>query len=217
MIRVVVWDLGGTLVDHPPDGQDLRPLDTYPELKLRLGAKEAVVEMVSCGYRQAVLSNTRVSDSAAVSRLLERLGIRRWFDGIWATQSEDLPSRPGKPEAAVFRWVLDGYGIRPEEAVMIGNSWDHDIVGAHRMGMHALWLQNPRVSARIDHSQRMGVPPWIVGVADVTDAPQTVTIIDRAERARTATSRSRQASSVEDGQPAAGQGRANSGDEGRPR
>ncbi len=187
MIRAVVWDLGGTLSDHPADGQDLKPVDEYPDLKLRPGAEAAVAGVAGYGYRQAVLSNTRVSDSAAVSRVLARFGIQRWFDGIWATQSEASPDRPGKPESVVFRWVLADFGIRPEEAVMVGNSWDHDIVGAHRVGMHALWLQNPRVCTRIDGKIAVRVPPWIMGVADVADVPKAIEIIDRAERVRTLT------------------------------
>lgn len=146
MIRAIVWDLGGTLVCQPDGGQDRLPLDTYPEVQLRAGAKQALTIVKSLGYVQAILSNTAVSDESAVRRLLDRLEVERFFSVVVATRSELDRTRPGKPDQVVFEDVLSRLGVRAERAVMVGNSFDHDVLGALGCGMHALWITNPKVS-----------------------------------------------------------------------
>ncbi len=177
MIRAIIWDLGGTLVNPPPGGQDLAPLDTYPGIRLRPGAAEAVKAMATKGYQQAILSNTAVSDDESVRRLLERLGIVQFFSVVRATRSELQPDRPGKPDAAVFIRVLNDLGVRAEEAAMVGNSWPHDIVGAVGVGILALWITNPEVS--------LGGPAMeteVHRVVEIDDVQQVGSQLDRFNR-----------------------------------
>jgi putative hydrolase of the HAD superfamily len=46
----------------------------------------------------------------------------------------------GKPDPAIFRAALEAAGCRPDQAVHIGDSLVHDIAGAHRVGIHSVWL-----------------------------------------------------------------------------
>jgi putative hydrolase of the HAD superfamily len=48
-----------------------------------------------------------------------------------------------KPDPAIFAIALDRLGCRPEEAVMVGDSWAADIEGACAAGIRAVWF-NPR-------------------------------------------------------------------------
>jgi putative hydrolase of the HAD superfamily len=47
-----------------------------------------------------------------------------------------------KPEPAIFQMALDALRVRAEGAVMIGDSWDADIVGARGCGIRPIWF-NP--------------------------------------------------------------------------
>lgn len=174
MIRHVIWDLGDTLVTPPNGGRDLQPLDLYQEIELRPGAREVLADVRDMGLGQAVLSNTAASDSEAARRLLRRLDVDGHFAYVFATQSELTRDRPQKPDAVVFRGVLEALGARAEEAVMVGNSWDNDILGANASGLHALWLTNPVVSCRLDLATMVDAPPWIVPVWDLADVPDAL-------------------------------------------
>ncbi len=46
----------------------------------------------------------------------------------------------GKPSPILFTQALEILGVRPEEALMIGDRWDTDIVGARKLGIPALWV-----------------------------------------------------------------------------
>lgn len=49
----------------------------------------------------------------------------------------------GKPAPFIFTAALDAAGYRPDEAVYVGDSLVHDVVGARRSGLHSVWLNRP--------------------------------------------------------------------------
>ncbi len=50
----------------------------------------------------------------------------------------------GKPEAAVFSVALDRLGSTAAGTVMIGDSWERDVLGAVGAGMRAVWVSKGR-------------------------------------------------------------------------
>ncbi|GIO24141.1 HAD family hydrolase [Oceanobacillus sp. J11TS1] len=177
MVTYVIWDLGETLTTPPNGRMDTKPLTEYPEIELREHVLE-VLELIShMGLKHAILSNTATSDSDVVRELLKRLQILDKFDYVYATKSELDLAIPEKPDSVVYHHVLEKLDIKAEEAVMIGNTWDTDIIGANRVGMHAIWLQNPEVSVREDFNEKVITPPWILPVWDVASVPQAIELI----------------------------------------
>jgi putative hydrolase of the HAD superfamily len=69
---------------------------------------------------------------------LEFAGVADVFDAV--VVSSDLGV--GKPDPAVFLAALDALGVRPSEAVMIGNDRARDVGGAEAAGLRALWIQH---------------------------------------------------------------------------
>jgi FMN phosphatase YigB (HAD superfamily) len=181
-MAALIWDLGDTLVTRPPGGQDLRPLATYPEVALRPGVREVLDQLRDRGHQHAILSNTAASDSAAVRQLLLRLNIADRFQIVHATQSELDPSRPGKPDPEVFHRLLAEWRMPVRDAIMVGNTWDHDVLGAQAAGITAIFLTNPQVSVRHDTTTPLRAPPWVLPVWDVADVPQAVALLTTIAR-----------------------------------
>jgi putative hydrolase of the HAD superfamily len=50
----------------------------------------------------------------------------------------------GKPAPEVFATALDALGARPEDSVMVGDSWERDIVGSLGVGIRAVWIADGR-------------------------------------------------------------------------
>ena len=48
-----------------------------------------------------------------------------------------------KPDPRIFAIALEELDVRPEEAVMVGDSWKADIAGARAAGLRPVWF-NPR-------------------------------------------------------------------------
>lgn len=59
-----------------------------------------------------------------------------------------------KPHPLFFRVILDGLGVKPEEAVMVGDRLDHDIFPARKLGLWAVRVQlGP-------YARQRGCSPW---------------------------------------------------------
>ena len=56
----------------------------------------------------------------------------------------------GKPSPEVFLAALDPLGARPEDSVMVGDSWERDIVGALDAGLRAVWIADGRPEPESD-------------------------------------------------------------------
>ncbi|WP_152657580.1 HAD family hydrolase [Oceanobacillus sp. CFH 90083] len=181
MISHVIWDLGETLTTPPNGRVDAKPLTEYPEIELREHVLEVLETINNMGLKHAILSNTATSDTDVVRELLKRLGVLDKFEYVYATKSELDPSIPEKPDSIVYQYVLDKLDIKAEEAVMIGNTWDTDIIGANRVGMHAIWLQNPEVSVRKDFDEKVITPPWMLPVWDIAAVPKAIELIAGVE------------------------------------
>ncbi|PAV28380.1 hypothetical protein CIL05_17255 [Virgibacillus profundi] len=180
MISYVVWDLGETITTPPPGGMDLKPLNQYKEIKLRENVIEVLKRVENLGLKNAILSNTARSDSAAVKVMLERLGILEMFSYVYATKSELDSSIPQKPDEIVYKNLLQEIGVGAEEAIMVGNTWDTDILGANHVGMHSIFLQNPLVSVRRNWDSKVNNPPWIIPVWDIDSVVEAIELISQS-------------------------------------
>lgn len=75
------------------------------------------------------------------------LGLLDYFDPRHIAISADLGVR--KPAAAIFLHALNALEVPPEEAAMVGDSLDADIVGAHRLNMFAIWKPKVRLQEKV--------------------------------------------------------------------
>jgi len=66
--------------------------------------------------------------------LLEEAGLLQYF--AWREVSDTMGI--AKPSPLFFRMILDGIGVRPEEAVMVGDRLDHDIFPANLLRMETV-------------------------------------------------------------------------------
>ncbi|WP_366480848.1 HAD family hydrolase [Ornithinibacillus hominis] len=46
----------------------------------------------------------------------------------------------GKPDPSIFKYVLDSIGITSDDAIMVGDNLNTDILGANRVGMRNVWI-----------------------------------------------------------------------------
>ena len=58
----------------------------------------------------------------------------------------------GKPDARAYRHVLNMLGVNPEEALMVGDNYEADVLGALTVGMAAIW-------ANFKHQERPAISP----------------------------------------------------------
>src|SRR5262249_55432152 len=84
-------------------------------------------------------------------------GLLNYFEPRNIAISADLGVR--KPHAVSFLHTLRALSIRPEQAVMVGDSLRADMVGGLNLGMFCIWRPKAEVRAQIPaHLLAPGVP-----------------------------------------------------------
>lgn len=92
---------------------------------------EVLEELKENGYKLIMLSNT---DCFSIEEIMEKYDLKKYFDEIVLSyQVKMLKSNP-----RVFQKALDEIDVRKEEAVMVGDSIESDIIGAKKAGVDAI-------------------------------------------------------------------------------
>jgi len=112
--------------------QWLKPLRDFYEIwkpQLFPKAKE-VVAALNRKYRLALAGN----QPTKIKEFLKPQGLLQYFQ--YDLVSEELGL--AKPDPLFFQIILDKLGVRPEEAVMVGDRLDNDIAPAKRLGLKTI-------------------------------------------------------------------------------
>ena len=117
-------------------------------------AKTTLKRLYAQGYRMGLLSNA--SDDLFIQRLVNRLGLRPWLSPAFS--SAGLGVR--KPSREPFDLILARWNLPPESVIMVGDTLNADILGAHNTGMRGVlitadeppWNDDDRESIKPDAS-----------------------------------------------------------------
>lgn len=120
-------------------------------------AVAAIERLADAPVHQGVLSDV---DHDEGERLLDLFGVRDLVDAY--TSSESVGRT--KPDPAMFEAALEAAGVAPEQAVMVGDRYDHDVAGAARLGLTTVAYgteDGPAVDHRLDDLRSL---PALLGV-----------------------------------------------------
>lgn len=111
-----------SLLDNPP--------------RLLPGARDALEDVRSKGYRLGLISNTGRTPGSTLRVLMDRMGILKQFEAT--TFSNEIKIR--KPAEGAFKITLERLRAVPKAAVHIGDDPESDVAGAKMAGMRAIQI-----------------------------------------------------------------------------
>jgi HAD superfamily hydrolase (TIGR01509 family) len=139
VIGTVLFDWGDTVMrDYGTPG----PMADWPQVSAIDGVAGAL-EATAARHRVALATNSVDSDEALVRRALARVGLDRYFERIFVSSVIGAE----KPSPAFFQAVLGGLDCRPDEVVMVGDSYEKDVHGAAASGLWTIWYDPDGVPA----------------------------------------------------------------------
>ena len=98
----------------------------YPET-------ENCLSELSKYYRIGIIANQNLGSEER----LEKLGLLKHIDLVIASAEEDV----AKPDLRIFQIALARADCKPEEAIMVGDRIDNDIIPANKIGMTTVWIK----------------------------------------------------------------------------
>jgi len=103
---------------------------------LREGALETLAALRERGLRLGIVSN---GDEAQLAGWVALGGLEDAVEFVLSSEA----ARSCKPDAGIFHAALRLAGCEPSEALFVGDTPDHDIVGARAAGLRAVLLRPP--------------------------------------------------------------------------
>lgn len=102
----------------------------------RPGTKHVLKELKRKGYRLAIASDEFY---ARLAEKMERALGADWKDYFGCVVTPES-AKTMKPSGRYYRMIMGKFGIKPSEAVVIGNLWDKDLQPAARLGMRTVLI-----------------------------------------------------------------------------
>ena len=106
---------------------------TYVAARRRVDGALELVTALRSRVRVAVVTNNTVAEQR---EKLASFGFAPEIDAL--VTSEEVGA--AKPDARIFRAALARIGCDAADAVMVGDSWHHDVLGAVAAGLRAVWF-----------------------------------------------------------------------------
>ena len=97
------------------------------------GARETLSELANAGIGRGLVCDTGFTPARVVRHLLDDAGLSDHLETLCFSDEVGVP----KPGNDIFAKALAELGVRPPEAIHVGDLRRTDIAGAHDVGMHA--------------------------------------------------------------------------------
>ncbi len=130
------------LVFHEKLDGDLLPIESYVE-KVAQMAYNVAASCVKCAEKVLKTAKERF-DLVLVSNfygnihsILADFGLLCYFKAV--IESAVVGVR--KPDPAIFALGVEALGLHPKEVLVVGDSYEKDIVPADSLGCHTIWLK----------------------------------------------------------------------------
>lgn len=138
MIKALIFDWGNTIMrdfDYPG------PMWTWEKNEWISGAK-GVLTILSKKYCCVIATSADQSNTQDMRKALARIDAEKYFCFFFSQKELGVK----KPDVKFFEKTLNLSGFNATEAVMIGDQYEKDIVGAKTAGMQTVLL-NEKESA----------------------------------------------------------------------
>lgn len=137
---------------------------TQTNWKIEQDAPATLRELERRGFRLGVISN--VSDDENARELLGKAGLHKFFETVLTSAAHGRR----KPDPGIFQEALNHFEVEPRHAVMIGDSYDADILGASAVGLRTIWITR--------RSPQAGTPTRVVPDAEVSSLAEVPALLE---------------------------------------
>lgn len=105
----------------------------YPLMRQPIAGALALLQALKPHCRICIVTNNRTAEQEEKLRFL---GMTDLVDALITSEDVGVP----KPNPRIFEVALQRLNARPEEAVLVGDNWQADVLGALAVGIRPVWL-----------------------------------------------------------------------------
>jgi len=156
-LHAVLFDWGNTVMKVIPNQQG--PMASWTEVQCE-GDIKNVLAALRGNFKLALVSNAKDSDCHLVRDALARVELNNFFDEIFTPHELNA----SKPAPDYFLNALKKLEVEPEQAIMIGENYQNDIIAAKQIGLWTVWYNIQQQPVDVD-----GYPYHDIEIKNLTE------------------------------------------------
>lgn len=144
MIKALIFDWGNTIMfDFGFDGQ----MWQWKKVAWIEGAENSLKKLKPM-YINCIATGAYHSGAKDMIEALKRVGADQYFHHFFS--AKDIGHK--KPSPLFFQAIAENIGIKASECVMIGDSYEKDIIGAKNAGMKTILLNTNKDAKKFSNA-----------------------------------------------------------------
>ncbi len=145
--RTAIWTQVYRHFHHLVDPPRLKKMeseywDTVKQRTRPFPETVAGLQKLAGSYPLALITNTQGQKQTGTHRITLFPEIERFFKAIIVAGESGMPAKPDKTP---FLSGVKMLGIKPGQAIYVGDDWRIDIQGSQAAGLHPVWLKHHQV------------------------------------------------------------------------
>ena len=132
----ILFDWGDTVMRDDSDSSV--PMVEWPTVEAVDGIDKVLAHLQASGRTCILATSASISDEAQIRGALARADLDRYFSRIYCFKNTGV----SKGEA-FYRHILDDLALPASSALMVGDSFEKDVLAPNGVGIFAVWF-NPR-------------------------------------------------------------------------
>lgn len=129
----VLFDWGDTVMHDDPTATV--PMVEWEQVHPVEGIAPVLAYLQSSGRRCILATSADVSSESQIRGALARAGLDLYFSRIYSFTNTGLPK-----DEAFYRHILQDLSLPAQDALMVGDSFQKDVLIPNSLGIYAVWF-----------------------------------------------------------------------------
>lgn len=130
----ILFDWGDTVM-YDDDPSSTVPMMEWPQVRVVEGIADVLSDLHAGGRRSIIATAALISDESQIRGALARGGLDSFFSRVYCFKNTQLP----KGEA-FYRHILSDLNVRASDVIMVGDSFEKDVLAANAAGIFGVWF-----------------------------------------------------------------------------
>ncbi|MGE5351009.1 MAG: HAD family hydrolase [Acidobacteriota bacterium] len=167
-LKHLVEDYNCRFYDKLPQIADDLSIKCYKEVKNNIGLIHDTLRHLSEKYTLGMISNFYGN----LVQVLKDLGIHELFSLVMDSELAGLR----KPDSRFYHQLLHKIALKPEDLIMVGDSYENDIVPSKSLGYKTIWLRGRAWKLPDDYSMADFVIGSLTEVESAVEIMETMSL-----------------------------------------
>jgi putative hydrolase of the HAD superfamily len=130
---IILFDWGDTVLYDDP--ASTVPMVEWPIVRVVEGVADMLADLRASGRQIVLATGALISEEDQIRGALARAGLDSYFSHVYCFRNTRLPK-----DEMFYRHILSDLSVCASDVIMVGDSFEKDVLAANAAGIFAVWF-----------------------------------------------------------------------------